>query len=170
MNQNHDIFISYRRSDGLLQARLLKASLQQAGYRVFLDMDMSVDESYDRQIVSALRGAATVILLLTPDYLNACTDVEGWVNREICLAVSEKKRIIPIAIVGELNSVNTSLPWLNQMLSYLQFSWIDFGPLYQESLSLLIRRIGKPSWLRRWINRLSFRPIFSRITTQNQKK
>ena len=39
MNKSYDIFISYRRSDGKLLARLLKESLEKRGYRVFLDMD-----------------------------------------------------------------------------------------------------------------------------------
>ena len=93
----HDVFISYRRSDGAraarrLRERLLRYSLPE-GIRglgrplsVYLDevYEHATEDFFEDTIKPALRRSSSMIVVQTPDAAEARTDgTENWVAREI---------------------------------------------------------------------------------------
>ena len=96
MSNSYDIFISYRRSDGKLLARLLKESLEKKGYRVFLDMDELLDGVFDERVVQAIQASPIFLLLMTPKICDRCSNADDWVRMEIECAVNARKTIVPI--------------------------------------------------------------------------
>ena len=139
MNKSYDIFISYRRSDGKLLARLLKESLEKRGYRVFLDMDELLDSVFDEHIIQAIQSAPIFLLLMTKQCFSRCYNPNDWVRMEIECAVRSRKNIIPINPDNLFTRFPKSMPLhLREVLAMHQYSAIDTGQLYQVSIDKLI--------------------------------
>ena len=139
MNKSYDIFISYRRSDGKLLARLLKESLEKRGYRVFLDMDELLDSVFDEHIIQAIQSAPIFLLLMTKQCFSRCYNSNDWVRMEIECAVRSRKNIIPINPDNLFTGFPKSTPsHLREVLAMHQYSAIDTGQLYQISIDKLI--------------------------------
>lgn len=65
------IFISYRRKDAMLQARLLKMYLMQCGYSVFMDQDdLSSSKPFPDELKNRIRECKDFLLVLTEDVMN----------------------------------------------------------------------------------------------------
>lgn len=139
MNKSYDIFLSYRRSDGKLMARLLKESLEKRGYKVFLDMDELLDSVFDEHIIQAIQSAPIFLLLMTKQCFSRCHNPNDWVRMEIECAVRDGKNIVPInpdnLFIGFPKSTP---PHLCEVLAMHQYSAIDTGQLYQVSIDKLI--------------------------------
>src|SRR5512138_2200887 len=90
-------FISYSREDANLQRRIV-AELRSRGINVWVDIENLIPGSpaWEREIERAIRGAAGVIVLLSPDANNS-----EWVRREISFAEQHQKRIFPVLIQGD---------------------------------------------------------------------
>lgn len=88
----YDVFISYRRSDGLKEAEALYRYLTNKGLRVFLDKYEMIDGHYfTTQIKNNLLMAPNYVFLATP---KALTFVKGedWVHTEIEIAIAEYEK------------------------------------------------------------------------------
>lgn len=139
MNKSYDIFISYRRSDGKLLARLLKESLEKRGYRVFLDMDELLDSVFDEHIIQAIQSAPIFLLLMTKQCFTRCHNPNDWVRMEIECAIQSRKNIILINPDNLFSGFPKSTPsHLREVLAMHQYSAIDTGQLYQVSIDKLI--------------------------------
>lgn len=139
MNKSYDIFLSYRRSDGKLIARLLKESLEKRGYRVFLDMDELLDSVFDEHIIQAIQSAPIFLLLMTKQCFSRCHNPNDWVRMEIEYAVQTGKNIIPINPDNLFAGFPKGMPsHLREVLAMHQYSAIDTGQLYQVSIDKLI--------------------------------
>ena len=139
MNKSYDIFLSYRRSDGKLLARLLKESLEKRGYRVFLDMDELLDSVFDEHIIQAIQSAPIFLLLMTKQCFSRCHNPNDWVRMEIEYAVRIGKNIIPINPDNLFAGFPKGMPsHLREVLAMHQYSAIDTGQLYQVSIDKLI--------------------------------
>ena len=139
MNKSYDIFISYRRSDGKLLARLLKESLEKRGYRVFLDMDELLDSVFDEHIIQVIQSAPIFLLLMTKQCFTRCHNPNDWVRMEIECAVRLRKNIVPINPDNMFTGFPKSTPsHLREVLAMHQYSAIDTGQLYQVSIDKLI--------------------------------
>ena len=90
-------FISYSREDANLQRRII-AELRGRGIRVWVDIENLIPGSpaWEREIERSIRGAAGVIVLLSPD-----SNDSEWVRREISFAEQNDKRVFPVLIRGE---------------------------------------------------------------------
>ena len=144
--QTYDIFLSYRRSEGKLLARLLKESLENQGYRVFLDMDELLDGVFDERVLKAIESAPIFLLLMTPHVCDRCSQEKDWVRMEIEYAIHSQKNIIPINPDNRFKRFAPNLPaHLHKVLAVHQYSVIDTGQLYQESVAKLIRERIKPT-------------------------
>jgi Tol biopolymer transport system component len=90
-------FISYSREDADLQ-RIIIAELRGRGINVWVDVENLIPGSpaWEREVERSLRGAAGLIVLLSPDSNNS-----EWVRREISFAEQHEKRIFPVLIRGE---------------------------------------------------------------------
>lgn len=155
-NQTYDIFLSYRRSEGKLLARLLKESLQQQDYRVFLDMDELLDGIFDERVVQAIESAPIFLLLMTPHVCDRCSQEKDWVRMEIECAIRSQRTIIPVNPDNRFKRFAPSLPeHLHDVLAVHQYSVIDTGQLYQESVAKIIRERIKPTFRRYNLKRYS---------------
>lgn len=98
------VFISYSKRDAAY-ARKLTARLLSEGFDVWID-DRSLRSSEDwwRSIVLALRSAAAVVVLISPE-----ADASDWVQREITLAMKYEKPLFPLHLAGSLDTPNWEL-------------------------------------------------------------
>src|SRR5215216_2000209 len=90
-------FMSYSREDVNLQKNII-AGLRQRGVKAWVDIENLIPGSpaWEREIERAIRGAAGLIVLLSPDANNS-----EWVRREISFAEQNEKRIFPVLIHGD---------------------------------------------------------------------
>ncbi|MGZ9235114.1 MAG: TIR domain-containing protein, partial [Anaerolineales bacterium] len=90
-------FMSYSREDANLQRRMA-AELRGRGINVWVDVENLIPGSpaWEREIERSIRGAAGIIVLLSPGSHNS-----EWVRREISFAEQNEKRIFPVLISGD---------------------------------------------------------------------
>jgi TolB protein len=91
------LFMSYSREDKQLQRQVI-AGLRERGVVVWVDVENLIPGSpaWEREIERAIRSAAAVVVLLSPDSNNS-----EWVRREISFAEQNNKRILPVLIRGD---------------------------------------------------------------------
>lgn len=83
----YDVFISYRRSDGLAKAEALYRYLTEKGLRVFFDKHEMVDGHYfTEQIEEQLRTVPNYVLVATDDVFRF-RQGEDWVRTEMQIAL-----------------------------------------------------------------------------------
>ena len=88
----YDVFLSYRRSDGLEIAQALYRYLTARGLRVFFDLCEMVDgEYFTTQIETQLRTTPNYVLIASQDVFCFRQD-EDWVRREMEIAVEEYEK------------------------------------------------------------------------------
>ncbi|RID96711.1 toll/interleukin-1 receptor domain-containing protein [Streptococcus constellatus] len=104
-----DVFISYRREDGLANADFLSEKLTNSGCRVFFDKkNIPPGADFDHAIKTHLEQCNDVLLVVTKSYfgkkdLNHQLTIHqdsDWVRKEIALALSQNKTIVPILFNG----------------------------------------------------------------------
>lgn len=128
MASKYDIFISYRRDGGAQYARILQLMLTQRGYKVFLDYDELTDGKFGEHIQDAIKEAPIFMLVLSQDALVRCKNEGDWVRREIQLAISEGKHIIPVNPDGSFNGIPEDIPDnIKEYVGTHQHSDINFG-------------------------------------------
>jgi TolB protein len=90
-------FISYSRTDTTQKQNIIK-QLRARGINLWVDIENLVPGSpaWEREIERAIRDAAGIIVLLSPDSNNS-----EWVRREISFAQQNDKQIFPVLIRGE---------------------------------------------------------------------
>lgn len=94
-----NIFISYRRADGLEHARIIYLVLSNHGYsNIFFDYNSLRDGAFDIQIEQAIRSCTDFILILSPQSMNRCYITDDWVAHELRLAFKYQKTVIPVCI------------------------------------------------------------------------
>ena len=103
--KNFDVFISYRRSDGNVIARILNLAFNNAGYRCFCDYNSLVGWQIDEYIEAAILDAPVFVMVLTPDYFLRCNDKDDWVRKDIELALDNNKIIVPLNYDAVLNGI-----------------------------------------------------------------
>ena len=93
---NFDVFISYRRKGGFETGKLVYYSLQQRGYRVFLDVEALRSGPFNKQLYNVIDSVSDFVLILSKDALERCNNEGDWVREEILRAIKSNKNIIPI--------------------------------------------------------------------------
>lgn len=165
---NFDVFVSYRRSDGKLSARTLTLAFKNEGFRCFLDYDKLEGGEFDRQLTDAIEDAPIFVMVLTPGYFARCVkedeslneqgvgipNEEDWVRREIELALSKGKIIIPINIDGMVNGTPDYLDddFRNRIGAH-QFSTVynddtfeaTFGAMLDKNIWNVFSKFQKPT-------------------------
>lgn len=93
------IFISYRRSDGVYPAYLLYSDLIDNRFQAFFDKCSMRSGAFPTQIEEKIRNCNDFIMVITKDYFcNRIFDENDWVLQEITIALQSKKNIIPYII------------------------------------------------------------------------
>lgn len=138
-SNQYDVFISYRRSTGANDARLLEQALKSKGFSVFFDYSSLRDGKFDERIYAAIKQAPVFILIMSTGCFEKCLGDNDWVRREIEYALSfENKTIIPIAPSDNSCLFPTNLPQSLQELTLIQVSELNKASLFEESINKII--------------------------------
>lgn len=88
----NEIFISYSRQDARIVGNV-KKHLEAAGYGCWTDKGMDPGDSFKREIAAALRECSLVIF-----FASKSSNASDWTAKEIGMAVSLKKKIVPVRL------------------------------------------------------------------------
>ena len=138
-NSHYDVFISYRRSTGENDARLLQQALKARGYEVFFNYDSLRDGKFDEKIFEAIEEASVFILMLTEGALDGCANEEDWVRAEIERAIDNGKQIIPVLPSNQKLSFPDNLPPKLRDIPLLQVSELNKSSLFNESVDKIVQ-------------------------------
>ena len=144
MEENYDIFISYRRLDeqgnisGRDQARLIAKQLELEGYHPFFDYSEIKDNEFDKVIIPAVENSKVFILVLTKDALNRCKNEDDWVRKEIETAIVSDCKIINVTPDNSFNGWPPNLPKSIEKIKMINISDVHFGQLFEVSMKKLI--------------------------------
>lgn len=126
----HDVFISYS-TKNQFEADLVKRVVKTNGFSCWMAPEsIPIGSNYAKEIPAGIRDARVVVLILS-----RVAQESIWVTREIDLAVSFGKVIIPFAVedCALKDAYNFYLAGLERVEAYQRRS---------EALELLTRRIG----------------------------
>lgn len=136
----YDVFISYRRSDGLPYAMLMKRELAALGFRCFLDIDSIVDGKFDAQIASAIKSTRNFLFILTAQSLERVCERQNNVRHELEAAVRFGRKVIIVVLDGTSKSLkNVLLPNSLEVLRPLQVTKISLDNHFDECVKKLIK-------------------------------
>jgi hypothetical protein len=99
MNIEKKVFISYRRKD-ISWALLVYKYLSEKGFDVFFDFESIPSGDFEQTIIGNIRARAHFVVILTPTALDRCNKPGDWLRREIEMAISEKRNIVPLFFNG----------------------------------------------------------------------
>lgn len=139
-NDSYDIFISYRKSDGDVYARLLNQELQHQGMRCFFDVVSVSSGEYSLRILSALRKASHFLFLKSVESLNGLDDPEDHVRIELEAARFFQKNVIivaPMGVTRDMSQIN--LPSELEYLRNLRAYKLDVGETYEFCVDKILR-------------------------------
>jgi tetratricopeptide (TPR) repeat protein len=89
------VFISYRRTNQFMAMNIYK-SLTERGYDVFLDYNSIHSGDFEQNIFANIKSRAHFILILTNSALERIHEPDDLFRREIELAITSKRNIIPL--------------------------------------------------------------------------
>lgn len=146
-NRKYDVFITYRREDGLNYAQLLFQALEKRGYRSFLDVRDEQDGEYGKRIMAALRDAPNYIFIMTEGSLRRLSEIGNSVYNEIHEALCVHKKVIPVAPSGVSRSLyGAKLLDEFNCLRALSVSRLETGEFFEESVNNIVKRFSvRPS-------------------------
>ncbi|XP_051891420.1 NAD(+) hydrolase SARM1 isoform X2 [Pristis pectinata] len=132
-DESPDVFISYRRSTGSQLASLLKVHLQLRGFSVFIDVEKLEAGMFEDKLVQSVKRAKNFVLVLTANALDKCMgdlELKDWVHKEIVIAMSCKKNIVPL--IDQFSWPDPSL-LPEDMRGILQFNGVQWVHEYQDA-------------------------------------
>lgn len=140
INDQYDIFISYRRETGEDKARILNQYLSSIGYRTFFDHESGLTGEFETEILAAVEIAPVFLMLLTPGCLDRCTEEGDWVRREIERATKFNKEIIPIRpnYNFDFSCLPEGIPDYVLRLSKLEFAELDYHKNFKSSANAMV--------------------------------
>eukprot|EP00051_Salpingoeca_urceolata_P005340 m.72404 g.72404 ORF g.72404 m.72404 type:complete len:808 (-) comp14247_c0_seq2:66-2489(-) len=126
-----DVFISYRRSNGSQLASLLKIHLQNRGLRVFLDVEQLGVGAFDDALLDNLHRSKAVVVVLTEGSLDrTLTEAAGsdWMRTEINTSLTLSKRIVPVLFEFQFPS---ELP--SDIADITRYNGVHWPHLWQDA-------------------------------------
>lgn len=139
--KKYDVFITYRRSDGLSHAQLLYQALVKRGYRCFLDVRDDQDDEYEKRIMSALCKAPNYVFMMTEGSLQRLSEAGNNVYDELHAALRLHKKVIPVAPSGiSRNLCGVKLLGEFSCLKALSVSRLETGEFLEESVDKIVQR------------------------------
>ena len=141
--ENYDVFISYRRSDAVNEARSINDRLRLRQIRCFYDFDELKDRKFDEKILDAIKDAEIFIAILSPDYFCRCSEEDDWVRKEIECAIANNKKIVPINVNNHFDGkkhIPKNVPYnLSSGIIGHQFSEVYTGTTFNDNIDSIIR-------------------------------
>jgi hypothetical protein len=155
-----EIFIGYRRSDGAAYAGRIYDRLRRhyGESAVFMDIqEIQPGERFRQVIEDNIRAARIFIALIGPNWLGArgadgtrrLDSREDLVGRELALALSLGKRVIPVTVGGADLPDRNQLPEpLQSLVEYNAFDMRDrtFEADMRELVGAIDRALGRSRW------------------------
>lgn len=94
------VFISYRRRDWPFTQRLRESLGKLIDAEIFLDEEGIDDDDFERSILGSIRQADAVLLIVTERTFDPqrIKNEGDWVRREVALALSLDKSVIPVTV------------------------------------------------------------------------
>ena len=92
-DKKFDVFISYRREGGEILGRLIFELLKD-DYNVFFDHESLSCGRFDTKLIDIINETSYVLVLLTKDCLERCSNPDDWFMREIEAAIDSGREII----------------------------------------------------------------------------
>lgn len=115
VNHRHDIFISYSRRNSVIVNQVVDI-LEKEGYRVWIDRDgIESGDSFKSDIVAAIEQSQVVLFFSSED-----SNRSSWTAKEVGVAVSFNKEIIPIKLDNALYNRDILFDLVN--LDYVDYS------------------------------------------------
>lgn len=130
-----DIFISYRRKDGLEYARNIQLALMKEGYEnIFFDYESIQNGEFKKRILDAIFSCKDFIIVLSPNSMKRCGKKGDPVANEIRAALKYKKNIIPVTIDNKTVKWPRSFPDDLEVLKELQFHDLKTDKFFNDSI------------------------------------
>ena len=137
-----DIFMSYRRADGLHYARNIMQALKMVGYpKVFFDYNSLRDGVFNTQIIDAIYSCKDFILVISPLALKNCAREGDWVAKEIRTALKYDKHIIPVVIEDTFIGWPNDFPNDLHAIKDIQFHKLMTDEYFEDSIQKLKARL-----------------------------
>lgn len=96
----YDAFISYRRKNGFLAAKMIRELLKAKGITAYMDLDELRNGTFDDKLLTAIHDISAFILVLPPNALDRCGEKDDWLTKEILEAIDSESTIIPVLCDG----------------------------------------------------------------------
>ena len=140
MTEKYDVFISYRREGGLDHARTIFNELKHRSFRCFFDYNNLKRGKFTEGIQEAVKNCKFFVLVLTDGALDrCCSDEADWVRKEIELALSLGKTIVPVCPSGSQRNFPQGLPDSLKSLYELQISPLARDDLFDASVNAIVK-------------------------------
>ena len=119
MNNEYDIFISYRRDGGYETARIIYERLRGEGYRVFFDVEALRSGKFNAELYRKIEQCRDFIVVLAPGSLDRCENEDDWLRLEIAHAIKHDRNVVPVMTRGfEMPSRHTLPPDIAELVIY----------------------------------------------------
>lgn len=136
----HDIFISYRREDGLWTARALFYYLRHLGLDCFFDFDGIHKGDFDQKLKDEISGSRYFLTLLTPEALSAASEQKNWFREELEIAIAYKDHdhILPVVFKGKDVSLSDDPSGAIRSIDTVNRHILDEGVLFEKSVQHIL--------------------------------
>ena len=94
-------FISYRRSETMVEVKNIYDSLKERGFSTFCDIYSLDNGNFGENILETINNCTNFILVVNNRSFDRCTDSRDWLYKEIYKAIEEKKNIVCV-FVGDV--------------------------------------------------------------------
>ena len=143
--QAYDVFISYRRIDGDIFARLINQEFEHRGIKCFFDVERMGRGEYRMQILSSLKSALNFVFVMTEMAFVGIDNLDDAVRIELEAAIKMEKRItiiVPPRVSRDLTYVRLprNLEYLRTLNSYR----LEVGEHFESSVNkIIIQGLGR---------------------------
>ena len=96
----YDAFISYRRKNGFMAAKVIREMLKAKGITAYMDLYELHSGTFDDKLLDAIANTPVFILVLSPNALDNCGKKKDWLTKEIVAAMDSGRKIIPVMCEG----------------------------------------------------------------------
>ena len=143
--KSYDVFISYRRKGGSERAELIKAKLEQFGYKadkIFMDTHSLRAGDYRKELKEAIAKSANVIVVVTKESFENIKDEDYFVF-ELTEAMNLQKNMV-FCYFDDITSIDSSkLPDALKSMSYhnsVRYNHDYSDAFYSKLCSFLVKK------------------------------
>lgn len=139
MDDNYQVFISYRRNPCLEFARNIHYTLYKFGISSFFDYSSIRNGRFNENIFRAIDTCEYVFVIIMDGALDAMADSPNdWVRIELEYAVDKGKTIIPLVRGDQKREWPARLPEKLEFLRDVQISKVEYDDNYEVTLRKLL--------------------------------